>query len=101
MASSTVSKGIVWSFTKPNSGNTAMDFFTLLATDVFFNLIVNYTNFYANQLLRSCTTPQARVKQWKELTIPEFKQFLGLLFHMGTNNKMCKTCRLLEKGLSF
>ncbi|KAG8226111.1 hypothetical protein J437_LFUL006741, partial [Ladona fulva] len=65
-------------------GNTPRDFFNLFATDGFYNHVVKETNTQAEEIFFRNPSPQARIAQWKELTVREFQIFLGLLLHMGT-----------------
>ncbi|KAI4467830.1 piggybac transposable element-derived protein 4 [Holotrichia oblita] len=48
------------------------------------NFIVEETNRNALTVLSLSTSEKARISAWKELTIDEFKIFLGLLYHMGS-----------------
>lgn len=72
----------------PIPGNgTPIDFFNLLVDDVLLERICKYTNDYAvNVVLLSNKNiePKSRINAWRNLTIPELKIFLGLLFHTGT-----------------
>ncbi|KAG5881484.1 hypothetical protein JTB14_026541 [Gonioctena quinquepunctata] len=62
-----------------------IDFFTLLADDEFFDLLVNETNAYAELVLLNDPNPrpQSRISLWKPVDRQEMTVFLGLLFHMG------------------
>ena len=46
-------------------------------------MIVEKINENATRILAQ-NFPGSRIKYWKDITIPEAKVFLGLLFHMGT-----------------
>nr|XP_012153187.1 PREDICTED: piggyBac transposable element-derived protein 4-like [Megachile rotundata] len=58
----------------PN-GADPYDFFEFLFDNYFFSTIAMETNRYAETKSNN---------QWKEMTVTEFKTFLGLLLHMGT-----------------
>ncbi|KAG5865753.1 PiggyBac transposable element-derived protein 4, partial [Gonioctena quinquepunctata] len=62
-----------------------IDFFTLLADDEFFDLLVNETNAYAALVLLNDPNPrpQSRISRWKPVDRQEMTVFFGLLFHMG------------------
>lgn len=64
--------------------NEPIDYFFLLGDDQFMELIVAETNKYAEEIFLTGITEQSRMSRWKELTVAEFKVFLGLLLHMGT-----------------
>ena len=60
-----------------------IDFFELFFTDCLYRLIVHETNRYARQ-------EQQRLGKhfgWKELTINEFKTWLGIYYMMGIVQK--------------
>lgn len=62
-----------------------MDFFNLLVTDDFLQLIVRETNIYAEEVfLASTAKEKSRISRWKDLTLEELKIFIGLIFHMGS-----------------
>lgn len=65
------------------AGHKEIDYFNLLVSDSFYNLVIDETNLYAVEIL-SKSSVQARISHWKDLTVDEFKVFLGLLFHTGT-----------------
>ncbi|XP_022181583.1 piggyBac transposable element-derived protein 4-like [Myzus persicae] len=65
------------------AGHKEIDYFNLLVSDSFYNLVIDETNLYAVEIL-SKSSAQARISHWKDLTVDEFKVFLGLLFHTGT-----------------
>ncbi|KOB67398.1 PiggyBac transposable element-derived protein 4, partial [Operophtera brumata] len=48
----------------------------------FMNLILDCTNKYGNRLKAAATTSRARFRQWTDVSVAEFKTFLGIL--MGT-----------------
>lgn len=66
-------------FKIPSQGSEPFNFFELLLDDDFFGMIVNETNDYAESKKGS---------QWKNVTVTEFRKFLGLLLHMY--NIKCK-----------
>lgn len=67
----------------PNENQPA-EFFSLLLDDVFLEFICRETNKYALEFFCGNTTmPQSRIHRWKDLTVPELKVFLALLFHTG------------------
>lgn len=86
-----------WSFSKTKAKNVRypfksivkfemeskdpIDYFHLIANDCFYNLIINHTNSHAAELLAD---DRCHVTQWKDITIDEFKIWLGLVFHTGT-----------------
>lgn len=59
-----------------------VDYFFMLAGDYFFEMVVNETNIYAEQLFLQ--KGQGRISEWKPVTKEELKVFIGLLLHMGT-----------------
>lgn len=62
-----------------------LDFFQLIIDDDFLEQIVEQTNSYAVEVfLRSETSENSRITNWKPLTVAELKIFIGLLFHTGT-----------------
>lgn len=54
----------------------------MLAGDSFFEMLVNETNVYAEELFLQ--KGEGRISEWKPLTKEELKLFIGLLLHMGT-----------------
>lgn len=68
----------------PVSGShKPIDYFYLLATDEFFNLIVRETNIYAETVKSKNVLPKSRSVPWKNVTKEELRMFLGLVLHMG------------------
>lgn len=65
------------------TGHKEIDYFNLLVSDHFYNLVIESNNLYALEIL-SKFSEQARISYWKDFTVNEFKIFLGLLFHTGT-----------------
>lgn len=62
-----------------------IDFFNLIIDDTFLSQIVEQTNDYAVQVFLSIETySKSRITNWKHLTVPELKIFIGLLLHTGT-----------------
>lgn len=64
--------------------NNPIEYFNLLATDQFYNLLVAKTNKYAEEIFSNGVEEQSRITYWTHLTVDEFKIFFGLLFHTGT-----------------
>jgi hypothetical protein len=69
--------------TERTDGKKPVDFFNMLFTVELLRQLVANINRYAYNLLRESGN-SARIRRWKDITIKEFKVFLGLLFHMGT-----------------
>jgi len=66
-------------------GNKPIDYFSMLFTDEFIELIVTETNLYAVEIFISTAgSMSSRISQWKDTTIEEMKIFFALLFHTGT-----------------
>jgi hypothetical protein len=66
------------------SGKDPIDYFHLIADEKFYNYIVDQTNAYAVDILAQTEGDRSRITQWKDITIDDFKLWLGLLFHTGT-----------------
>lgn len=66
--------------------NMPIDYFLLIFDDEpALEKIVAETNKYAFEVFCGPSlSPKSRINLWKPLTIPEFKTFLGIMFHMGT-----------------
>lgn len=62
---------------------TPSGYFDLLFSDSFLGDIVRETNSFAQEIFRRGHSPRSRITAWKELTIEEFKKFLGVFFMMG------------------
>ncbi|CAK1600359.1 unnamed protein product [Parnassius mnemosyne] len=60
------------------------DYFCLFFNEEYLRMIVECTNRYADCMKSSSEHRHARISRWKELTVEEFKTFLGLLLHTGT-----------------
>lgn len=58
--------------------STPFGYFSLLVTEQFLLNIVEATNHYASKHVAKGNA------KWKDLTLSEFKIFIGLFFHMGT-----------------
>lgn len=73
-------------FNVPAPGeNRPYDWFKLLVDDIFLENIVKATNSYAWAVYaKPSLTPKSRINKWKELTVAELKNFIGLIIHMGT-----------------
>ena len=70
-------------------GNTPLDFFQLMVTDVMLDDIVAQTRLYASQFIDSHTiNPRSCVQQWpgQEFDRDEMKKFLALIIIMGLVN---------------
>lgn len=65
-------------------GNEPIDYFKLLVTDSFFDLIVEETNAYALDIFLNQTHESSRINNWVDTNRKEMEIFVGLLFHMGT-----------------
>lgn len=65
-------------------GNRTIDFFDAIANDGFYNLIINESNQYSVEVLASSEGDKSRITSWKDITLAEFRQWLGLLFNVGT-----------------
>lgn len=61
-----------------------IDYFTLLATDEFFDMLCTRANNHAIELISVGSGEEPRIARWKDVVPAEMKTFLGLLFHMGT-----------------
>ena len=67
-----------------------LEYFQVVITDDILEIVVNETNRYANQFFLSTagTLPdQSRAHDWKPLTLPELKIFLGLTLLTGLIGK--------------
>lgn len=61
-----------------------LDYFFLFLNPQFLNLILQCTNKCGNRLKATATTSRARFKNWTDVSVAEFKKFLGILLLMGT-----------------
>lgn len=68
---------------KPD-GDQPIDFFNLLITSDFLDLVVRETNNYAADLFLNRSSNKSRIMKWTDLDKNELKVFLGLLLHTGT-----------------
>ncbi|CAK1596431.1 unnamed protein product [Parnassius mnemosyne] len=66
-----------------NPGIRPIDYFDYFFSENFLKMICEETNKQAVKLSAG-VSQKSRISAWKELTVSEFKVFLGLLFHMGT-----------------
>jgi hypothetical protein len=71
-----------------NSKNpTTLDFFSLILDDDFFQKVVTRTNEYAKDTIeaneKDSKVNKNQKSAWKDLSIDEFRIFLGLFFWMG------------------
>jgi hypothetical protein len=64
--------------------NTPSQFFDLLFNAAFMTFLIDNINSCAIKLFEANNKIHARITKWKPLCVPEFRVFLGLLFHMGT-----------------
>lgn len=78
-------------FNAPENRNlvTPLDFFDLLSDDEILESIVLHTNQYAQQRKQQNTplTKNSIWAFWKDLTVEEFKAFLGVINNMALNHK--------------
>lgn len=66
-------------------GDKPVDYFNLLVTDEFYELIVEESNRYAEEVyLSKVNYVRSRISNWRPMTVPELKIFFGLTLHMGT-----------------
>ena len=72
-----------------NTENFApIDYFRLIFTEDLLTSIVAQCNLYAQQFIQSNPTSfYSRPFEWRDLTVEEFKIFLGLTLNMGLNKK--------------
>lgn len=61
-----------------------IDYFYLIATDTFFDMLCTRANRHAVDLIAKGSGDEPRIASWVDVTPTEMKIFLGLLFHMGT-----------------
>lgn len=59
------------------------DFYSLFLDDVIIQLLVEETNRYASELLKSVVSPYLRLKNWEKVSHTEMKTFLGIIMGMG------------------
>ncbi|XP_014271535.1 piggyBac transposable element-derived protein 4 [Halyomorpha halys] len=64
-------------------GTDPIHYFLMLAAIELMELIVARTNAYAHRLISAATAPRARILQWRDITVADFKKFLGLIYLMG------------------
>ena len=66
-----------------------LEYFQLIITDEVLEIVVDETNRYANQFFQSggALPSQSRANNWKPLTLPELKIFLGLTLLTGLIGK--------------
>ncbi|KAL4125889.1 hypothetical protein QTP88_010126 [Uroleucon formosanum] len=65
------------------SEGTPFDFYSLFLDDEIIQLLVEETNRYAAELLKSVVSPHSHLKQWENVTRTEMKKFLGIIMWMG------------------
>ncbi|KAK9711269.1 Transposase IS4 [Popillia japonica] len=65
-------------------GDDPINYFDLLLTDEFYDLVVEETNAYAEEVFLSTNFEQSRITSCKPLTKAELRVFLGLFLHTGT-----------------
>lgn len=56
------------------AGHKEIDYFNLLVSDNFYNLVIDETNFYAVEIL-SKSSVQVHISHWKDLTVDELTSF--------------------------
>ncbi|RZF41384.1 hypothetical protein LSTR_LSTR000098 [Laodelphax striatellus] len=66
-----------------------LHYFQLFFTDELFLQIINETNRYAQEKIKANTplTKNSTWHSWIDLTLPEFKAFLGVIMNMSLNPK--------------
>jgi hypothetical protein len=64
--------------------NAPIDYFRLLVTDSFFDLLVEETNAYALDIFFNQKHESSRINNLVNTNRKEMEIFIGLLFHMGT-----------------
>lgn len=72
-----------------NKPKTELEFFQLFMTDELLTEIVKETNRYAKVNIQKVTPlkQESTWKSWFDVTLPEFKAFLGVLLNMSMNCK--------------
>ncbi|XP_068627022.1 piggyBac transposable element-derived protein 4-like [Battus philenor] len=68
------------------NGHEPINYFDYFFDQDLLSMICTETNSQAKRLKSVNESVKGRIKDWKELVIPELKIFLGLLLHMGTIN---------------
>ncbi|XP_050312885.1 piggyBac transposable element-derived protein 4-like [Anthonomus grandis grandis] len=66
------------------NSNEPIDYFNIMAPDVFFDMLCSRANNHAIDLISLGRGDEARITRWVDVTPKEMRTFLGLLFHMGT-----------------
>lgn len=66
------------------NNKTPIDFFFLFFNMDLLHFILDCTNMYGDKLKIAAHTARARFNKWKEVTIDEFKIFIGIILFMGT-----------------
>lgn len=67
-----------------NNSTEPIDYFNLLVTDEFVDMLCTRANRHAIDLIALSNGEEARIARWIDVTPAEMRKFLGLLFHMGT-----------------
>lgn len=62
------------------TGDQPIDFFNLLVTKDFYNLVVRETNNYAADLYLNRSSDKSRITNWVDIGIDELKNFLVFYF---------------------
>jgi hypothetical protein len=73
------------------NSDDVMSFVNLFITDEFFEFICDQMNLYAEQFISAAPRlfmKYSLVQTWKPVTVPELKQFLGLVFVTGIIEKL-------------
>lgn len=68
----------------PLTQKEPINIFNTIASDELCEMIVKNTNHYAIEVLSRSVGDKSRITRWKDLTVREFRTFLGLVFHTGT-----------------
>lgn len=63
---------------------TPLDYFFLFLNGQIIDLIINCTNKYGNKLKAAAATTHSRFARWTDMSLTEFRCFLGILLLMGT-----------------
>ncbi|XP_066250972.1 piggyBac transposable element-derived protein 4-like [Euwallacea similis] len=67
-----------------NNSKKPIDYFNLLATDDFFDMLCTRANRHAIDILAHSDAENPRIARWVDVTAAEMRKFFGLLLHMGT-----------------
>ncbi|KAG5881418.1 hypothetical protein JTB14_004513 [Gonioctena quinquepunctata] len=65
--------------------NEPIDYFRMLFDDVLLNLIIDETNYNAEEIfVRKGVSEKSTITRWKPITADEMLTFVALLLHTGT-----------------